>query len=440
MVELTEKFLIIIILIFAFLSLFSLFNYHLVWWDEAVYVGMGKYIYSNGSIGIFEEIRPLILPIFLGFFWVVNIDPLISGRVLILFSTLLNIYLVYLIGKKLFDPKIGIFASLLLAFTPLFYNYSFLSLTGIFSTTFALLSIYFFIHERNLKNISLSAFFLGISFLTRFPQGIILICFLIFLLYKKEFKNIISLLMVFLLTISPYLIFNFLQYGSIFEPFIKASEIITDYGWLYSGSPLFYIKELFFQNFLLLFALVSPYYIFKEKKGTPIFLILVSFIIFFSIIIHKELRYSLIFLPYLCLLSSKTIFSLKLTERTKNILMVLFLIFLFLNFSTNFHFASGSYQEDEIKFYSGFSKGEIIYSTTPLIAYFSDAKVIPMYTVLGKTEEFIKREKPNKIFFSDSFPCDTQSCENRKKNLIKWMRENYDFTYYEDKKLYFFVR
>jgi len=89
----TEKILIIIILIFAFLSSISLFNYRLIWWDEAVYIGIGKYLYSNGTIGLFEQIRPLLLPVLLGAFWYIGLDPLISGRIMILLVSLFTIYL-----------------------------------------------------------------------------------------------------------------------------------------------------------------------------------------------------------------------------------------------------------------------------------------------------------------------------------------------------------
>jgi len=149
----------------------------------------------------------------------------------------------------------------------------------------------------------------------------------------------------------------------------------------------------------------------------------------------RDRRYSLIFLPYLCLLSSKGIFSLK----TKKILIVFLLIPLFFNFWTNISFSQNNYEKGEIEFYRNFSKGEIIYSTTPLISYFSDARVIPIYTTLDRAEEFIKKEKPKKIFFSDSFPCNTEECENKKRGLIEWMKKNYNFTSYEEK-LYFFVR
>ena len=38
-----------------------------IWWDSAVYLGMGKHIYSLGEVGLWESSRPLIWPLILGF-------------------------------------------------------------------------------------------------------------------------------------------------------------------------------------------------------------------------------------------------------------------------------------------------------------------------------------------------------------------------------------
>jgi 4-amino-4-deoxy-L-arabinose transferase-like glycosyltransferase len=437
-----EKLLFGILLFFAVISLISLMNYKMIWWDEAVYIGIGKYLYSGGTIGLFEEIRPVVLPIFLGFFWLLGLDPLFFGRLLVFFSSLINIYLIYLIGRRIFSLKVGFIASFFLAFTLLYYNYSYLSLTGIFSTTFALVSIYFFIQKRNYKNILLSSFFLGIAFLTRFPQGAILICFLIFLLYKREFRNIMLLLTTFLLVISPFLIFNYLQYGSAFTPFIRAQEVVTGYKWLYDQSPIFYFKELLFQNYLFIFIIPFFYFFYKDRKGALIVLILLFFTIFFSTHVHKELRYSLIFLPYLCLLASKgfysSISSFKLDNKLKNIVLLSLFFILIIYFSTNLYFASGSYSEEEINFYSNFSDGEVVYTTTPLITYFSNAKVVPVYMNLDDFEIFLNRDHPSRIFFSDTFPCNTQECENKKINIINQMKENYN--YHKEGELYYFYK
>ncbi|MEK6876668.1 MAG: hypothetical protein AABX63_04600, partial [Nanoarchaeota archaeon] len=55
--------------IFLIVKLVSLFAAADIWWDSAVYLGMGKYIYSSGDSGLWEASRPLVWPLILGFFW-----------------------------------------------------------------------------------------------------------------------------------------------------------------------------------------------------------------------------------------------------------------------------------------------------------------------------------------------------------------------------------
>jgi hypothetical protein len=57
--------------IFVFCYVLVLFNFVQpeVTWDESVYVGLGKYLYSNGASGIYEPFRPILLPLVLGALW-----------------------------------------------------------------------------------------------------------------------------------------------------------------------------------------------------------------------------------------------------------------------------------------------------------------------------------------------------------------------------------
>jgi hypothetical protein len=54
------------ILVFAFLiRLIFLIKNPMLWWDSTVYLGMAKYIFSSGKIGLWEYFRPLLWPIIL---------------------------------------------------------------------------------------------------------------------------------------------------------------------------------------------------------------------------------------------------------------------------------------------------------------------------------------------------------------------------------------
>ena len=72
-----------VILAAALMSrLYFLFYYNGLLWDSSVYAGMGKFIFSLGKAGLWEHIRPVLLPFFLGIFWKLNLDAIFFGQIL----------------------------------------------------------------------------------------------------------------------------------------------------------------------------------------------------------------------------------------------------------------------------------------------------------------------------------------------------------------------
>lgn len=185
----------IIGLIFIFLvtKLLLLLEYHLPIWDEAVYIGMGKFLFSSGQAGLWEPIRPILLPLLLGFLWKIKLNPIFLGELLIIgFSTGVLI-LTYLLGKEVYNKTIGLIATALVAITPVFYLHSSLILTGIPATFFILLSLYCLVKN----NFWLAGLFSGLAFLTRFPAGLIIVgvgavILIKFYLEKENKKNLID--------------------------------------------------------------------------------------------------------------------------------------------------------------------------------------------------------------------------------------------------------
>ncbi|HLD89015.1 MAG TPA: glycosyltransferase family 39 protein, partial [Candidatus Nanoarchaeia archaeon] len=161
-------------------------------WDESVYIGMAKHIYSSGQSGLWENFRPWVLPAFLGIFWKLGLDVVLFGKILALVFSCAVIYLVYLSGREMFDEKTGITASAITAITPVFFLNATNILAEIPSVMFALLSIYFILKRRPL----LSGVFSASAFLTKFPQGIIavVLAVLIFAYGKNKSNNKNSLL------------------------------------------------------------------------------------------------------------------------------------------------------------------------------------------------------------------------------------------------------
>ena len=306
-----------VVLLCSLLSRLTGYLYHLaIWWDSAVYIGIGKYLFSFGKIGLFENFRPIVLPLMLGSAWKLGLNPIITGLALALIFSIGAIYLCYLIGRELFGKNTAIIAAILLSFTHLFFIYNYRILTEIPSIFFALLAIYLFLKRR----LFWAGLLAGLSLLTRFPEGLIIVSLglaIVFIQKKQLFSSIIKQGLVlgagFLVVVAPYLAFNYIRYGNPILPLILGDIVIKQANaWMYPGTYLFYLINLFKENFLLIFAIAGIAFMFKQKKTRqllPILFPLLLLFAYFTYLPHKELRFTLIFLPYLCLLSAYGIMS-----------------------------------------------------------------------------------------------------------------------------------
>ncbi len=315
---------------FALARLFFLLRYHLAGWDESVYLAMGKYAYSIGSSGLWEVIRPVGLPLAVGWAWIVGLPYIkVAESISTLFATF-TILLTYLIAKRVFGRNVAVLSAALLATSPWFYLYSSYILSEIPSSFFVLASILFFLKGRYF----LSGFMGSIAMLFKFPNALVLIAlFISVVICRLFFKRPFAFSMLapiryiagFSLATVPFLVFNYLFYrpftsnfaDALFRPFILAS-------W-HQGNPiksisgalqnyLFYILEAFRQHIFLAFAALFVVLFFWRKwyedqaKSLLLWFVLV-YLAYFSLIPNKDVRFLLLFLPAACILASAAFFS-----------------------------------------------------------------------------------------------------------------------------------
>lgn len=311
--------LIAIIGIFILLRVVTTQHDAIAMWDGAVYTGMGKYLYSGGSIGTWEALRPIALPAILGGFWRLGIDPYVAGSILSLCISSALLVLVYAFAERI-RPKSGAIAALVLAGTAVFFKYSAVPVTDISSTFFALLSLYLFYRADTYKKYFIGGIAAAVAFMFRFPQGLLLVAgiltILIKLFYEKGKWNdrigrgIERAFIVgggFFLVAVPYLVSNYIQYGNAFLPFIEGAAVIKQYPSLYQKGVWFYPVELITKVPLALFALVPIGLLWKRKERSVGVLVLLSAMVvvagYFTYEVHKETRYLLAFLPYVAVLA-----------------------------------------------------------------------------------------------------------------------------------------
>ena len=376
----------IIVIIFLFFcsNLIFLGFYDDVWWDSSIYIGMGKYIYSFGDSGLWEASRPLILPLFLGVGWFLDFNAVYFGRAVSITFAILVLYMVYIIGIRLFSKKVGLLAAFFTAFSYHFLFFSPSILTEIPSTLFVLLAFYFFLE----KKFFLTGLFSGISVMTRLFQvftliGLVLV-FFIYFFRKKDFKkNLLYFITGASLFIFSYILINYYLYGDVLTPLKIQLHLTKTTGWaLYHGFG-FYFLGLLKENFFIIFLLTLPFFIKKDYKFFTLIFIPLIYILIFSFVAHKEMRFMLVVLPFLYLLLSYCLAQIYLKIKYRRLALGLFFILVAVWLSVSFSYfndtVSYRYQrEDEgllyFQKYLMNNEGEI-WVTSPLYALYSDERI-----------------------------------------------------------------
>jgi len=183
---------ILIILILA-LDLGMIASNQSLWLDEAISANVAKMPIGEilKSFSIHDFHPPL-------YYWFLNIWTNIFGsRVAVLrFSSILfsiiTIYFIYLIGKKIKDKKTGFLAALFLTTNPLFVYFSQELRMYSMATMWLIIGFYFFIKikEKKYKFIDLILFnlMMALAFGTFYGSIFLIATFAIYWLIKKEWK------------------------------------------------------------------------------------------------------------------------------------------------------------------------------------------------------------------------------------------------------------
>jgi len=369
----------IIFSIFFIVKIFSLFVNHDIWWDSSVFLGMGKYIFSFSDVGLWEASRPIVWPLFLGFFWKIGLDAIFFGKLFIILFSLGILSLTYVIAYEIFDKKIAVISALFLALSQTFFHFNNILQTEIPSTFFLLLGFYFFIK----KQYNFSGLFIGIAFMTRFFQIFAffpLFLILIYLIKKKKesIKSLINFSVYFLIPVIPYLILNFFLYKNPLFPFFLQSFMTKFTGWVFFQPFYFYFINLLQENILVLFSILGLIFIFKKFEVKRFSLALLFLFIFvpYNLVAHKEMRLLIPALPFLYILTSYGIIYFgNLFKKRKYVILLLLLVVFLVSSIPNLEF--NRYEDNLDVFYDYISTARIengLWISNPAFIAFSDLK------------------------------------------------------------------
>jgi hypothetical protein len=143
----------------------------------ALYFIIGK------SFGFFKDMG--------GFTYYLMINPTSSyliGRGLMVFFGVLSTLVVYKIGKKIFDKKVGLVAAFLFAVIPMHVAASKIIRTDVMATFFILLSFLYCIHiweKDSLHGYIMAGVFAGLATATRYPAALAVLMIVIARIMRK---------------------------------------------------------------------------------------------------------------------------------------------------------------------------------------------------------------------------------------------------------------
>jgi MFS family permease len=162
-----------------------------VWWDSADYLTEAKVLGKGLDIGYqFIARRTFLMPLLWAGLMKLGFGE-VSFRILEFLFSIAAIPATYLIGKEMFNKKIGLLSSFLMAIFWMHLFYSNRLMTEVPTLTFLLFSTYFFwkgYTKKNEKMFIWFGIFLGLAFLARAGTLVMFAVFPIFLLITERLK------------------------------------------------------------------------------------------------------------------------------------------------------------------------------------------------------------------------------------------------------------
>jgi uncharacterized membrane protein len=240
----------------------------------------------------------------------IETDPsifILLGRIYVLICSILLIFVVYEIGKTLFNRKTGVIAAMLTGLAPLLITDSHFMTLDIPSTFYSFASLlfacYIFRGDMRLRNFIFAGVSLGLAISTKYNSGLMiipLVCVLIFSYGAKDRKSMLK-------SFAAYLVFAFLAFAAT-SPFVlldygeSSKQIMFESVRVKTGQPGFDINPPGPLNHPFVYQLLAA---FPFSLGLPLY-ILSIFGLAYAVRMHKKEHIILLsfFIPYFLMTGS----------------------------------------------------------------------------------------------------------------------------------------
>lgn len=205
-----------------------------VWWDGLCYGLIAKNlvtpIWTEAMIYVGEtSIRPWLMSIFWAGLLKIGLQELAIKFFLVFIPSILTVYFTYLAAEKMYNKRVALIASFILAVSWLHVFYSMRMLTHIPGLFLSMASVYFFFRslegKLDFKLFTLSIFLAFLSLLTRWTYGLVGIIYIMHILLVK--RNILKDRKFWLggiigsIPLLVFFVLNYFKYDILFPAFLR---------------------------------------------------------------------------------------------------------------------------------------------------------------------------------------------------------------------------
>lgn len=271
------------------------------WWDSLCYGSLAKnmvmHLWDGTAFIAYESaLRPLMFSAFWSMLLMLGANELVCRILLVLIPSILNVLLVYLVAKELFNKRVGLISAVIFSsiWMNLFYSSRFL--VHEFELMFLILSMYLFIkatkEELNISMFCWALFSLSIATLIRYQAALLFFVYLLYLILgRKLYLNKIKFWIYSFagtLPLSLFLLFNYINTGTILPALGMNPGVETPIAWGISN----FIPQFLLTIFFITFLIGSLYMIFelfihpiRNSKFRNIVLVMLAWLIFLYFLI-----------------------------------------------------------------------------------------------------------------------------------------------------------
>ncbi len=247
-----------------------------------------------------------------------GITEVVARSVSVCFG-LLSLVTTFLLGKEAFDDLTGITSAILLSAMPIHWHMSRVAMLDVASVFFFTLTLYLYFRGLNTRReefVVLSGFSLGLGVLTKYPNVLCVPVILFFFLSevfregKADWRLLVSLFLA--LEMAFFLVIPWFYETTVLSPswigWVHEIRPGTQYKWLMAEYWLGSLSVPFLQMTVPVgvLAVLAVVYSLKKRSRGDLFLLVWIFVIFLWFVpIHKDLRYTMPYLPALAILSGR---------------------------------------------------------------------------------------------------------------------------------------